>query len=158
MARHRAGPRTTLTILADGVSVWPNRDPLQELGGLNLYVFAGNSPIDHFDPSGLWLWKGVKDLIKGKLAKLLIGAAAGWAFDSCSEGCTDHSSCTACCGNVAAVTAIGLSAVASAEYVVCASLPPPASLACIAVVTAFKAQTLLAVKEEYDACLANCPP
>ncbi len=32
---------------------WPNRDPIEELGGLNLYEYVGNSPVDSFDPFGL---------------------------------------------------------------------------------------------------------
>ncbi|HKW30123.1 MAG TPA: RHS repeat-associated core domain-containing protein [Verrucomicrobiae bacterium] len=32
---------------------WPNRDPIQEAGGLNLYSFIGNNPIGRDDPWGL---------------------------------------------------------------------------------------------------------
>jgi len=32
---------------------WLNRDPIGELGGLNLYAYVGNNPIDLFDPLGL---------------------------------------------------------------------------------------------------------
>jgi RHS repeat-associated protein len=32
---------------------WPNRDPIAELGGKNLYAFAGNSPQTLVDPLGL---------------------------------------------------------------------------------------------------------
>jgi RHS repeat-associated protein len=32
---------------------WINRDPLQEHGGYNLYTFAQNLPVSHFDPFGL---------------------------------------------------------------------------------------------------------
>jgi RHS repeat-associated protein len=35
--------------------IWPNRDPMQEQGGLNLYGFVGNSPINYVDPFGLLL-------------------------------------------------------------------------------------------------------
>ena len=35
---------------------WPNRDPLVEQGGLNLYGFAGNDSIDNNDPLGLSFW------------------------------------------------------------------------------------------------------
>jgi len=38
---------------ASGRLKWPNQDPVQERGGLNLYRFVGNDPINGIDPSGL---------------------------------------------------------------------------------------------------------
>ncbi len=32
---------------------WLNRDPIGEAGGLNLYTFVGNDPVDYIDPFGL---------------------------------------------------------------------------------------------------------
>jgi uncharacterized protein RhaS with RHS repeats len=32
---------------------WLNRDPISEQGGLNLYGFVGNEPVDGVDPTGL---------------------------------------------------------------------------------------------------------
>jgi len=32
---------------------WPNRDPIGEDGGINLYRFVGNSPVNYEDPMGL---------------------------------------------------------------------------------------------------------
>ena len=32
---------------------WTTRDPLRERGGINLYGFVGNSPLNHVDPLGL---------------------------------------------------------------------------------------------------------
>ena len=34
---------------------WPNHDPIQELGGLNLYGYVANNPINYYDPLGLAL-------------------------------------------------------------------------------------------------------
>ena len=33
---------------------WPNRDPIGENGGLNLYGMVGNNPIEFVDAFGLW--------------------------------------------------------------------------------------------------------
>ena len=35
---------------------WLNRDPIGEVGGLNLYGFVGNSPVNFVDPDGLAPW------------------------------------------------------------------------------------------------------
>jgi hypothetical protein len=37
---------------ASGRSKWPNRDPIEEAGGANLYEFVGNSPPDSIDVFG----------------------------------------------------------------------------------------------------------
>ena len=37
----------------NGVSLWPSRDPIEEEGGLNLYRFVRNCPIQYFDKLGL---------------------------------------------------------------------------------------------------------
>jgi RHS repeat-associated protein len=38
---------------------WPSRDPIQEWGGINLYAYVGNNPVNWIDPLGL---KGAEDL------------------------------------------------------------------------------------------------
>jgi hypothetical protein len=47
------GSRTCAYKTASGLGKWPNRDPIQELGGLNLYDYVYNDPINGFDPLGL---------------------------------------------------------------------------------------------------------
>jgi RHS repeat-associated protein len=40
-----------------GLQRWFNRDPLGEGGGLNLYGFVGNDPVNGIDPYGLLRWR-----------------------------------------------------------------------------------------------------
>jgi hypothetical protein len=40
---------------ASGRFKWLNQDPIQERGGINLYGFVGNNPVNNFDPFGLQL-------------------------------------------------------------------------------------------------------
>jgi len=39
------------------LGAWLSRDPIAENGGINLYAYGANSPINYTDPNGLWnLW------------------------------------------------------------------------------------------------------
>lgn len=48
---------------------WVTRDPIEEDGGLNLYGFVGNNPINYIDPLGLKLKSG--DVIRVKCGGFL---------------------------------------------------------------------------------------
>jgi hypothetical protein len=43
----------------EGLPVWPNRDPIGELGGVNLYAIVNNAVLDSMDPLGLRAGGGV---------------------------------------------------------------------------------------------------
>ena len=45
--------RPTAMKTASGIPYWPSRDPIEEKGGINLYGFVGNSPINDADYLGL---------------------------------------------------------------------------------------------------------
>jgi len=51
-----------------GVQRWVNRDPFEELGGINLYTFISNRSVDGVDPNGLSFWSYFKKHAKCKKA------------------------------------------------------------------------------------------
>jgi len=44
-----------------GLGRWIGKDPMGEVGGLNLYGYVGGDPINWMDPYGLWTWRGVME-------------------------------------------------------------------------------------------------
>jgi len=43
---------------------WLSKDPIGLEGGLNLYVFCGNDPVNRRDPEGTDIWIGRRGLHK----------------------------------------------------------------------------------------------
>jgi len=54
------GSRACAYKTASGRHEWPNRDPIGERGGRNLYEFVRNNPVDYIDPD----WRKTYDFVK----------------------------------------------------------------------------------------------
>ena len=74
---------------------WMTRDPLGEAGGLNLYAFVGNNPVNWVDPWGLTInnKKGqlpvpYKDEHTTELHVVLSGKKSEWKHDGLVEPAT----------------------------------------------------------------------
>jgi RHS repeat-associated protein len=48
---------------APSLQRWINRDPIEEIGGINLYECLGNSPLNRVDPLGLAWYDGIAALV-----------------------------------------------------------------------------------------------
>ena len=93
---------------------WISRDPIEEEGGINLYAYVSNNPVNLVDPLGLsshWGAGGVADFA-GRLALsaainalniLLVKLASG---AGCSSPCGDIQKCLSCCGAVATAASV----------------------------------------------------
>jgi len=55
---------------ASGITCWPNRDPIGEKGGINIYVYIYNQSILYFDYLGLFGKSDVDNIINSDLNKI----------------------------------------------------------------------------------------
>jgi RHS repeat-associated protein len=98
-----------------------SRDPVGFLAGLNLYVYAGNSPTNSADPSGLWSWGTVAAIAAGvavgvaviafapialPLAIVAAGALGGAVAAGLGQALNEDHFCIACILNAAAKGAL----------------------------------------------------
>jgi RHS repeat-associated protein len=69
---------------------WLNRDPIQEAGGVNLYAFVRNDPVNLIDPTGLKFIPGPKpvevDLIAGLFGSTVTGFTKLLECKKCDDG------------------------------------------------------------------------
>jgi hypothetical protein len=93
---------------ASGRRRWPNRDPLGIKGGVNLYSFVGNEPIQTIDLDGLLKYKFGWPVIAGGAARLLVSIVQ--AYDNAQ--CAQKENCALCCNGTAA--ALGLTCAGTA--------------------------------------------
>jgi len=61
-----------------GTGRWINRDPIREMGGVNLYAGMGNNPVNFIDNYGLSFWSSFgRGIVKGVIgATVVVGVAA----------------------------------------------------------------------------------
>ena len=56
---------------------WMTRDPLGEVGGINLYEFVGSDPVRYVDPLGLNIWSKLLGKYVGKIVEKVVGKIVG---------------------------------------------------------------------------------
>jgi hypothetical protein len=64
-----------------GMQRWLNRDPIQEYGGENLFVFVKNAPIMRFDPKGLLNFGPIITPVSGLVCAIQMKYAHDKAID-----------------------------------------------------------------------------
>jgi len=68
-----------------GMQRWLNRDPIQEMGGINLYAYVENSPLNFVDPLGLALDSINSNAAHPEAAELLAEVAADQAAKKAAQ-------------------------------------------------------------------------
>jgi hypothetical protein len=77
---------------APGRSNWPNRDPILESGGVNLYGFISNAPMNSFDKLGLVKFSGCGEEQQSDLENHLKSICTIFASNMDAIGCCVGSS------------------------------------------------------------------
>jgi RHS repeat-associated protein len=85
---------------------WLNKDPIAEAGGINLYRFVGNNPINEVDPYGLWTWTGAFAGVGAGVGGFAV-AAASLGVDAVTGGLNTLATPAEVAGGAAAGAAAG---------------------------------------------------
>ncbi|MFU8849275.1 MAG: hypothetical protein ACNA77_11240 [Opitutales bacterium] len=83
---------------ASGLPYWPSRDPIEEEGGYNLYVFVLNSPPQYYDARGevaQWVAGCGVGAAWGGIGGFLGGIGGGWRSACCGGVTGAMSGCAA---------------------------------------------------------------
>ncbi len=79
---------------------WLNRDPIQEAGGVNLYGFVGNNPVNVVDPYGLDFWQSQYSVVyQGPPISSYSGSDFADAIDDVTSAAVQSSESTSTTGN-----------------------------------------------------------
>jgi RHS repeat-associated protein len=157
---------------APGLGRWLNRDPIGELGGLNLYGYTSNSPVDSWDYLGAFNNPNWPPITPGPpsppptgqaeaalaLALAAIQATAQATLDACPKACPkDYTTCASCC-NVAVNVALAANNTAGAVGMLgCSIYVVPWRVAACLVAQALQTQIAnTGILTSQSACLAGC--
>ena len=139
---------------------WLSRDPIEEKGGLNIYGFVGNKPINNTDSLGKFFFTA--SVVTGVILNLLtdvlevINNEILFAMSSkCAKKCP--SECKSCCGNSGA-TAIGvlMASLFIAEGSCFLLINPWAITGCLVRTKAKFLYNLSSISRQTESCKKGC--
>jgi len=151
---------------------WVNRDPIQELGGVNLFMFVGNDPNQNIDYSGQFFGQ---NLILGTIARVMMYFVQKYFVNSgCSKAGNDCSSCCnasavalgASCAALATAFGVGAAGMSVGAIAAIPIVGPPLAAAIgpwigplvgISVGAMFAGECMQAVAQGRSECMSGCP-